>query len=313
MTAQSTGFRDRTPSSTELDDLILIELAIRDQARFDESRRSSNESRHLQRGGINVREVVAHEGWKVASTEVDLAVRRLTSLHLMSTDRDPKLPGIDGCCAKLSTEGHARAAAVAPRYLGGPLRSFQPDNEMFDGIGQIEIEFLGERFVLGCVEGEEDQAIRFADRFAVDAGEVLKAVTGDLDHTRVMLMAGILAHGRIGSLERGDTMVPASDRIVDLDHNAPDYIETVTALEALIVIVRESNSYREEDKPDQERRLAELEAGRALLRSRWISLAVIKATIWGTLTYLAAKFVDAPIGEVASIAWSALKKLLGIG
>ena len=73
---------------------------------------------------------------------------------------------------------------LARRYLGEPLRSFQIDDEMFEGIGQIEVEFLGDRFVLGCVEGEEDRAISLAHRLEVAAGEVLKAVIGELDHTR---------------------------------------------------------------------------------------------------------------------------------
>ena len=181
---------------------------------------------------------------------------------------------------------------------------------MFEGIGQIEVEFLGDHFVLGCVEGEEDRAIRFAHRLEVGAGEVLKAVTGDLDHVRATLMAGILAHERIDELESGKDLVPAADRVVGLDHNAPDYAE---AMVALIVVVRESNSYREMDASDQERRVAELEAGRTLLQSRWVSLKVIKATLWSTLAYLALKFADAPIGEAATIAWNSVKRLLGIG
>lgn len=206
----------------------------------------------------------------------------------------------------------AEAQAVARRYLGEPLRSFQPDDEMFEGIGQIEVEFLGDRFVLGCVEGEEDRAIRFAHSFEVDAGEVLKAVSGELDHTRAMLMAGILAHERLNELENGTELVPASDRVVGLDHNAPAYLEAMMALDALIVVVRESNSYREMNEADQERRVAELEAGRTLLRSRTVSLKMVKAALWSTLAYLALKFVDAPIGEASTLAWNALKHLLGI-
>jgi cell division protein ZapA (FtsZ GTPase activity inhibitor) len=183
---------------------------------------------------------------------------------------------------------------------------------MFEGIGQIEVEFLGDRFVLGCVEGEEDRAIRFAQSFEVDAGEVLKAVSGELDHTRAMLMAGILAHERLDELENGIELVPASDRVVRLDHNAPAYLEAIVALDALIVVVGESNNYREMDEADQERRIAELEAGRTLLRSHTVSLKMVKGALWSTLAYLALKFVDAPIGEAATLAWKALKHLLGV-
>lgn len=313
MTAQRTGFRDRRPSPQELEELILIELAIRDQAGLDEARRSTTEPGRSEATEIDVRAVAAHEGWAVEPSEVERAVERLTRQGMMSTDRDPGRPRTDGCRAHLRPEGHARAAAAAPRYLGAPLRSFPPDNETFGGMGQIHVGFLGDRYLLGCVEGEEDRAIRFAHNLEVDAGEVLKAVTGDLDPMRAVLMAGILAHERIDGLESRTAQAPASDRVVGLDHNRPEYVEAVATLDALIVVVRESNSYREADEVDQERRLTELEAGKTLLKSRWVSKDTVKATLYGTLAYLACKFADALIGEAAATAWAALKRLLGPG
>lgn len=311
MTAQTTNFCERAPTPDELQDLILVELAIRDQARLDERRRPASACQPSAHG-LNIREIAAHEGWQISPSEVDQAVQQLTSRNLMSTDRDPSRPGVDGYRAKLWPDGLAEATAVARRYLGEPLRSFQPDDQMFEGIGQIEVDFLGDRYVLGCVEGEEDRALRFAHRLEVDAGEVLRVVTGDLDHTRAMLMAGILARERIDELETRTELVPASDRVVGLDHNAPAYGDAMVALDAVILVVRESNSYREMDSGDQERRVAELEAGRTLLGSSWISVKMVKAALWSTLAYLALKFADAPIGEAATIAWSALKRLLGI-
>lgn len=313
MTAQRTGFRDRRRSPRELDELILIELAIRDQAGLDEARRSAAKPSRSEASDMNVRAVAAHEGWEVEPLELDQAVQRLTRQGMMSTDHDPGSPGMGGCRAKLRPEGHARAAAAAPRHLGAPLRSFRPDDETFEGIGQVEVGILGNRYVLGCVAGEEDRAIRFAHNLEVDAGEVLKAVTGDLDPMRAVLMAGILAHKRIDELESRTVQAPASDRVVGLDHNRPGYVEAMATLDALIVVVRDSNSYRESDEADQERRLAELEAGKTLLKSRWVSRETVKAALWGTLVYLASKFADAPIGEAAATAWAALKRLLGLG
>lgn len=76
-----------------------------------------------------------------------------------------------------------------------------PDDEMFGGIGRVEVQFFGTRYVLGCVEGEEQQAKARAQQFEVDAGEVLKAVTGELDLTRAMMMGAMLAYERIEELE----------------------------------------------------------------------------------------------------------------
>ncbi len=185
-------------------------------------------------------------------------------------------------------------------------------NAIFDGLGQIQVEFLGERYVIGCVEGEEYRAIAHAHRFEVDAGEALKAVMGNLDPTRAMLMAGVLAHERIAELEEAQRPAPASDRLVAIDHNQPAYYETLAAIDRLVEVVRESNLYRETDPADQERRIAELEAGRRLLGSRWVSTETVKAAFIGTLTYLASKFADAPIGEAATWAWNAIKHLIGL-
>ena len=43
-----------------------------------------------------------------------------------------------------------------------------------------------------------------------------------------------------------------------------------------------------------------------------LSLKTLKVALIGTITYLAAKFADAPIGEAAAAAWNAMKALLGL-
>lgn len=73
----------------------------------------------------------------------------------------------------------------------------------FEDIGQIEIDFLGQRIVIGCIEGEEENAIRLAKRFEIDAGEVTKAVSADIEPIQAMLMAGILAYEQLEQLEAG--------------------------------------------------------------------------------------------------------------
>jgi hypothetical protein len=71
MTAQRTAFRDRQPSPQGLNELILIELAIRDQAGLDEARRplaaKSGDTRVLE---VNVRAVAADEGRAVKPSEI---------------------------------------------------------------------------------------------------------------------------------------------------------------------------------------------------------------------------------------------------
>ena len=105
--------------------------------------------------------------------------------------------------------------------------------------------------------------------------------------------------------------VPASNRFVELDHNSAAYQEAVAAGDELIQAVRESNAYTDTDSADKEHRLAELEAGYRLLRAPRVNAATAKAILTGVLTYLITKFADQPIGDLAKVAWSALKTLFG--
>jgi hypothetical protein len=196
-TPQATRFRDRAPTVSQLDDLLLIELAIREQANLTEDRMPLGKKRRSKTSFASARALARAEGWRVDAREVDASVRRLVAKDYVVADRDPSNAGSMGCRIRLRTTGYARASEVARAYLDAPLQSFASENGMFDGIGQIQVEFLGKRYVIGCIEGAEDRTIEHVHRFEIDTGEVMKAVTGNLDPTRAMLMAGALAHERI--------------------------------------------------------------------------------------------------------------------
>lgn len=304
-----TGYRGRSVSADVLDDLILIELAVREEAGLDEQR-SPRPPDGQASPGLRGQAIARHEGWDITPGEVDRACARLARKRLLIPV--PIDPGADlaAGCMILSQTGRARATELAPSYLNAPLRSSTAVDPAFADMGQIAVDFLGSHYVIGCIEGEEAKALRLVERFEIDAGEVTKAVSADIDSVRAMLMAGVLAYERLEEFEDSAGALPASDRVVRLDHNSAPYLAASQSLDALIVMVRDSNSYREQDEADQERRLAELEAGRTLLRSRWVSAASLRAAVWGTLAYLATKFVDAPIGEAATLAWNAIKHLL---
>ena len=301
------------PNRMKLEDLILLALAKREQMNANEMLQQLPARRDSFAFTGNVSKIADFEGWPHDVHEIDTAVRRLAKAGMIVTDGNSAKPNLTGHLARLHPNGYARAASVSRKYVGHPLANFSRD-KTFDenGTGQVEVDFLGERIVIGCVEGEEDRAIQHAHRFEVDTGEVLKAVSG-LDNARAMLMAGVLAHERIEELASEiRASAPASDRIVHLDHNSAGYQATVKTVDRLIVMVETSNVYRESEPEDHERRLAELEAGRRLLGSKWLSLHTLRAALLGTITYLAAKFADAPIGEAATAAWNAIKILLGI-
>ena len=105
---------------------------------------------------------------------------------------------------------------------------------------------------------------------------------------------------------------PASDRVVQLDHNSKEYRIAVEALDAVIDEVRKNNEYGDKDLQDRDQRVAELEAGKRLLEAPKVSVNAIQAVIITTLAYLAMKFADAAIGNLASQAIDAVKNLVGL-
>ncbi|MBX3488734.1 hypothetical protein [Parvibaculum sp.] len=116
--------------------------------------------------------------------------------------------------------------------------------------------------------------------------------------------------GRIKTIEQHDPAeIPASDRLVKLDHNSNEYQEATHHLDELIEAV---GADRSNDFEDKDQRLAELKAGRELLNSNTASPTKIEAVLYGSLGYLATKFADEPIGALAAATWAAIKILLGL-
>lgn len=307
MASETPPFRNQALSAEQLENAVLLSLAIasgRNDPNLEHGRR-------WEGAKLNIRQLAREAGWQVMDADVDAAVRSLTHQGLLSTNRDPTAPGTDGCWAELKLEGYARAVESAPHLLGSRF-PFRQSDPVFDGIGEVEIEFLGERLVVGCEDGKEADTIRRAHRLEIDTGEVMKAVTGDLDNRRAVLMAGLLAIEHIEELEAGAATTPAADRVVPVNHNTPEYAAAMAAIDQVVDAIRKSNHYRETDPDDQERRLAEIEAGKRLLIGKFVSLTAIKATLLAALSYLVMKFIDVPIGELAEIAWRAVQALLGL-
>ena len=124
------------------------------------------------------------------------------------------------------------------------------------------------------------------------------------------LTAGALRNrGDRDSLDTTES-VPASNRAVSLNHNSAQYKETMEALDKVEESVRGSNEYNDDE--DKKLRLAEMGAGKELLKSTSVRPAAVRAVLAGTLIYLAEKFANAPIGEAALLAWNLVKSLIGL-
>lgn len=98
--------------------------------------------------------------------------------------------------------------------------------------------------------------------------------------------------------------VPASDRIVDIDHNNPAYSKVLVDLGELREAVRGENNF--DDPDDKGRCLAEIDAVPTLLRARKVRIAALGA-VAVVLTYLVATFTDTAVGRLAG---NAINKLL---
>lgn len=104
--------------------------------------------------------------------------------------------------------------------------------------------------------------------------------------------------------------IPASDRFVEINHNAPETREAIDALKALRVALEQANDYP--DQEDKAQRIAEIEAGLVLIRAPRVRLEAIRSVVFRSAKYLAKKFTDASIGIVAKAVISAIAKLFGI-
>jgi hypothetical protein len=98
--------------------------------------------------------------------------------------------------------------------------------------------------------------------------------------------------------------VPASDRVVTLDDNAPDYKQSMEVLAQTIEAVRVDNQAE-----DREERLAELEAGKRLLQAPRARLEAIRATLIAALKDLMKETRSEAIKTLAKAALAAFVAL----
>jgi hypothetical protein len=159
----------------------------------------------------------------------------------------------------------------------------------------FKIQQLGEDWLKSAFK-ERDRAIR--------------STTGGLD-------AVLIAHDL--DVEQGisdaaiQQVIPASDRIVSIDHNKREYQEVRKRLDELIISVEEDNSTEGFSNEDKEQHLAELRAGRELLQATKVSVSNAVNTFKPALTWVGAAFAGGLIGSMANSVWGLIAKLLGIG
>lgn len=103
----------------------------------------------------------------------------------------------------------------------------------------------------------------------------------------------------VSRLEREVGEVPASDRIVTLDHNSATYRDAMAALETLENVLRGANDYP--DPEEKERVVAEVSATRRLLQSVKVRVVAVASVLSVAALYLAKQFAGKAIGDAAQV------------
>jgi len=116
---------------------------------------------------------------------------------------------------------------------------------------------------------------------------------------------------RIAASAEPQDHIPASDRIVRIDHNSQSYNAAIEAVDRLEELIRQANDY--EDLEDKEQRLAEISAGRRLLQAVRVRVAAAAQALAAPIRSLLARFGTGLINQAAHDAWDKLTTLLGSG
>ncbi|WP_141245450.1 hypothetical protein [Mesorhizobium sp. WSM3864] len=139
-----------------------------------------------------------------------------------------------------------------------------------------------------------------------NVNDTLHEMTGHLFEPMIRDIRRYLSRNRDKPLDPG--LAPASDRIVRIDHNRPEYVETVAAIEDAENAAVASN---EIDPEERDRIKFELNAGIILLKAQSVRQSAIEAVLVRALKWLAENFAGAALGVVADQALQAVLKLLG--
>ncbi|TPJ77182.1 MULTISPECIES: hypothetical protein [unclassified Mesorhizobium] len=175
----------------------------------------------------------------------------------------------------------------------------------------FEQALSGQLNLLASFTGDENAAWQFAHNYfysrSNNINDTLHEMTEHLYDPMIRDLRRYLQRNKDKPIDV--TQVPASDRIVHLDHNKPEYTATLEAIEAAHDAALASN---EIDPDDRDRVKFELDAGILLIKASSVRLAAIEAVLIHALKWLVAGFAGNALAHVAEQALQAVLKLLAI-
>ncbi len=178
-----------------------------------------------------------------------------------------EVPGKDNITNMFDGRVSKNLLVVAVDLLAQDKRISKTDQK--DGGYTVILQPRGREIVESWLETED-----------ADAMEYFKKGNNYLDQFEGLLPK---ANGGADSLD----WIPASDRIVTLDHNKPEYKDAIKSIDTAIEAIRGDNEYGARDPEGKARNLIQLEAGRKLLDAITASVKVVEGLLIKTLVYLA--------------------------
>ncbi len=103
--------------------------------------------------------------------------------------------------------------------------------------------------------------------------------------------------------------IPASNRIVQLNHNSQDYQNAVEAVDAVINAVAGDNEYGNEFPEEKETVVSALKAGRKLLDAKEVRPIALGHILFPVLQYIADNFTK---GVIAALGATAMAAVMGL-
>lgn len=190
---------------------------------------------------------------------------------------------------------------VQGRGMAGSGKLNWPDN--------LEHRLSGQLQLLETLTEREDSAWQFARGFFPGGSRDLNSMLAQLvrhlfePHARE-LRRYLERNADKPVIETQADEIPASNRIVRIDHNSQGYSDADGALTDVETKLQQVN---EGDPDDKERAIAEISASRRLLQATKVRVGALAALLGTTLIWIASQFAETAVGKAAE--W-AIQKLI---
>lgn len=175
----------------------------------------------------------------------------------------------------------------------------------------LEQRLSGQLQLLEALTEKEDSAWQFAFNFFPGGGNNINDTLAQLVRHLFEPHARELRRYLTRNVDKplsGD--VPASDRIVRIDHNQLAYTETISAISNTADALVGDNAIGPEDR---DRIKFELDSGMLLLQAETVRVGAIEAVLIQALRWLSANFAGAALGIAAERALLAVLALISGG